>query len=95
MGTTRIALHRHSAARHREQPRVVHLAPIDRPVRAPRGPDRLIAAAVAALGLAYGTRIALSLTAAVSIEPGPLAAAGAALGLVLALRACLGRRSAR
>lgn len=109
MGTTKITPRRPTGKAVRKRP--AHLTPVvatrsTEPAPKPEHGRRctrglLVAAATAlALALAYGTRVALSLTAVVgqrgelqlSIQPGPLAAGGAAAGLVLALAA---RRCAR
>jgi hypothetical protein len=111
MGTTRTAPR--PLPKVATRTRTAHLRPVanseavepaPQPTRSRRCANGLLLVATTALGLAlaYGTRVALSLTAVVgqrgelllSIQPGPLAAGGATVGLVLALLArCCGRRS--
>lgn len=100
MSATKIAPHRTVKTPAHERPthlaRVIALRsvePTPQPKRGRRCTNGLLVAAIAALALAYGTRVALSLTTVVgqrgelllSIQPGPLAAGGAAVGLALAL----------
>jgi hypothetical protein len=111
MGTTRIAPRRPLKAASRT--RTTHLRPVatseaaepaPQPTRSRCCTNGLLVVAATALGLAlaYGTRVALSLTAVVgqrgelllSIQPGPLAAGGAVVGFVFALVVrCCARRS--